>query len=173
MTWVLVITRGIHILSGVFWAGSAFAFSGFIEPTASAVGPDAGRFMQRLAGQSGYPRAMSLAAILSVLSGVWLYWKDSAGFRLEWITSGPGVSLSVGAIAGLSAALVGMIIQARASARLAQVASEIQQAGGPPSESQRGEMELLRNRLRVGGRVTALLLLISVAGMGLARYLPF
>lgn len=173
MTWLLVLVRGVHILAGVFWAGAAIAFSAFIEPTASASGPEAGRFMQRLAGQSGYPRAMSLAAILSVASGIWLYWRDSAGFRWVWIATGPGISLSVGALAGLGAALVGLIIQSRSSARLAQLAGEIQQAGGPPSEGQRGEMEALRSRLRAGGRVTAILLLISVSGMGLARYLPF
>ena len=34
MLTLLLVLRVIHILGGVFWAGSSFLLTGFIEPTA-------------------------------------------------------------------------------------------------------------------------------------------
>lgn len=45
----MVILRMIHLLSGVVWVGAVFFLTAVLEPAIEAGGPDAGRFMQRLA----------------------------------------------------------------------------------------------------------------------------
>jgi hypothetical protein len=171
--WLVLVLRLTHIVSGVFWAGATFAFAGFIEPTASALGPQSGPFVQHLAGRSGFTQVMAAAGILTILAGVWLFWLDSGGFQPEWMGSGMGVALSIGAVAGLAAAVVGLGIQARNAARLGGLAKAAQQQTGGPSPEQLGALMALQHKLRLGGRITAALLGVTVICMATARYLAF
>ena len=72
MNYYMLILRIIHIMGGVFWVGSAWMMAGFIQPAAKAAGPDAAKFMQRLM-QSRHSILISVAAVLTVLSGALLY----------------------------------------------------------------------------------------------------
>ena len=168
---LIVLMRLIHVVAGVAWAGGAFMLAGFVEPSARALGPDGGKFMQRLAGPGRLPVYLSLVGILTVLSGVYLYVVRSGGLRAGWITSGEGLALTIGGIAGLIAAAVGILIPGRVTGQMAQLGREIQAAGGPPSPAQAAQMQALQRQLALGGRVTALLLVIAVIGMAIAEYL--
>jgi hypothetical protein len=77
----LILLRLIHIGSGVFWAGTAIMIAAFLEPTVRAAGPEGGRFMQQLTGQSRFSLSMSLSALLNALSGPLLYWPLSEHLR--------------------------------------------------------------------------------------------
>ena len=126
MPWLILVLRLIHIICGVFWAGGTFGFVGFVEPTASASGPEGGRFVQALALKSGYPQSMMGAGLLAVLSGAWLLWLDSGGFQPAWMARGMGVALSIGALSGLAAAVLGFGVQNRNAMRLGAVARAVQ-----------------------------------------------
>jgi uncharacterized membrane protein len=173
MSWLTILLRVLHVGGGVVWAGAAIAFAGFVEPTATAAGPEGGRFLQRLAAESGYSQAMSVAGLLTVVAGLWLFSLDSNGFRPEWMASGQGVMLSVGALTGLAAAVVGLGVQARNAMRLAAVVKAMQGRAGGPTPEQVGQVEALRMKLRNGGRLAALLLGITVVCMATARYVQF
>jgi hypothetical protein len=173
MTWLMLALRLLHIVGGVFWAGSTFAFVGFVEPTASATGAEGGRFLQALAGKSGYSQAMTVAGIVTVLAGMWLFWLDSGGFQPAWMAGDMGVMLSVGALTGFAAAVVGLGVQARNAMRLGALAKTAQTQAGGPAPEQLAAMQRLQLRLRTGGRLTAALLAITVAAMALSRYTAF
>src|SRR5436309_9725387 len=87
----MVVLRLIHILSGIFWVGTTFFLVGFLQPVIAQSGPEGGRFAQRLMSQKRFQAAMSVAAGLTILSGLVLYGRVSAGFQRAWVTSGPGL----------------------------------------------------------------------------------
>jgi uncharacterized membrane protein len=168
----LIVLRLIHIFAGVFWAGTTFFIVSSLGPTARASGPEGGQFMLRLTGRVGRMTLfMGLAATLSALSGILLYERVSGGFAAGWITSGPGLALTVGGVAGIVGWIVGYLVIARSSMRLTALATEIQAGRGPPSPEQAAEMQALREKQSQGGIWVAILLVVAVTGMAVAQYI--
>jgi uncharacterized membrane protein len=169
MTWLVMLLRLLHIGGGVFWAGGTFLFAGVIEPTASAAGPEGGRFIQRLMG-GRFVRAMATAGGLAVVAGIWLFSIDSGGFQPAFMRSGVGVMLSIGGLCGLLAAVVGFGVQGRNAGRMKALMVAVQGQAGGPTPGQLAELEAFRKKLRNGGRLAALLLAITIVCMATARY---
>jgi uncharacterized membrane protein len=167
----LVLLRLIHIGSGVFWAGAAVMIAAFIEPTVRASGPEGGRFMQRLVEQRRFSTFMTLAALLNAVSGPLLYWTVSGHLQVSWITSGPGLTLTIGSVAGLVAFVLGLTVNGPTAKQIAALGQEMQTAGEPPSPAQMAKMQTLQEKLRRAGILDAVLLGIAVAGMAIARYM--
>jgi cytochrome b subunit of formate dehydrogenase len=163
------ILRLIHIFSGVFWAGVGLMMAGFVNPSAKAVGPESGKFMQQLARQNRFPLLVEVAALLTILSGFWLYWLVSGGFQVNWITSKTGLFLTIGGVVTIVAYALGYVFQKPAVKRMAALGQEIQAAGGPPSPEQMAEMQAQQKKLAQGGLLSAVLLAIAVVVMALAR----
>lgn len=169
MTWLMLVLRLVHIVGGVFWAGAVWVFARFIEPTATAAGPEGGRFVQRLAG-SGYTPAVMSAALSSVLAGLALLWIDSGGFQPAFMGSPFGVTVSVGALCALIAGVFGIGIAARNANRLKRAGAAIQGQAGGPTPAQLAEVAAIQGRLRFSGRITAAFLVGAVLCMAIARY---
>lgn len=171
MDYYMVVLRVLHIVSGAYWAGAAFVLSAFVTPTAKAAGLEGGKYMQTLA-RSRLSASLSAAAGITVLSGFLLYWRDSGGFQAAWILSGQGLGYSLGAVAGLAAFAIGALT-GRTVKRMGEVAAEMQAAGGPPSPAQMAEIQALQKKLADSGAWLAILLVIALLGMSVARYLFF
>ena len=84
----MLVLRSIHILSGIFWVGTALFFVLFFDPTIKAAGPAGSTVMGRLT-LTRFPMVMALSSILTVVIGFIMYWIDSQGFQFDWITSPP------------------------------------------------------------------------------------
>lgn len=166
----IAVLRVLHIGAGVLWAGATFFLVSFLIPTVQASGPEGGRFMQRLAA-GPYPRAITGAAIVTILSGLLLYWRDSAGLQAEWIGSAFGLTLTLGTAAGLIAFLRGVIVTKPIADRLGEVGTAVAAAGAPPTPQQMAEMQQLQAKLTTGARIVAYLLGFTVLAMAAARYL--
>jgi uncharacterized membrane protein len=169
--YLVIALRLVHIFAGVFWAGAVFMVAGFITPAAASAGPEGGKFIQRLVQERRLSLTMSIAAWLTTLSGLILYWWSSGGLAATWIVSGTGLALTIGGLAGVATFVIGLVVNAPAAKRLAAVAGEMQSAGGPPKPEQLAEMKALQERIANGGIAGALLLAVSVVGMAVAQYL--
>lgn len=167
---VVLVLRLLHIVSGVLWVGGAFTLVAYIEPTVRALGPEGGKFMQRFTAQSGFAQMMSPAAITTVLAGFLLYWRDSGGLQWVWITTGTGLTFSLGGLAGISAAIVGLGYNARIVEQMGELGKQIASAGGPPAPEKLAQMQALQAKLRQGGRIVVVLMIVALLGMALARY---
>ncbi len=167
---VLVVMRLVHILAGTFWVGAALLTTFFVEPAARGLGPEGGKFMQRLSGAHRMPVYMSLAALLTTLAGLWLYWRASVGFVIPWILAPSGLTLTIGALAGILAAILGSVVMSPTAKRMAELGKAMQAAGGPPQPEQLAAMGALQARLHRAGLWDAALLIVSVTGMAVARY---
>jgi uncharacterized membrane protein len=170
MDYVMVLLRLLHIIAGVFWAGSAFLLAGFISPAVRAAGAEGSKFMQTLMQRTRFADVMAITAAVTVVCGVLMYWRDSGGLDSVWILTARGLALTIGSLAGIAAMIIGGGVTGRVTARVAALGKEMQAAGGPPKPAQIGEMQSLQKRLTQAGDWGAILLLITVAGMAASRY---
>src|SRR5690349_8674922 len=167
---LLIFLRLVHIVLGVFWVGAVALIAFLLFPAVRESGPAGGAVMQRLMAR-GLNLWLMAAAILTVLSGLALYWHDSAGFSsTEWLGSGPGRTFGLGAVFAIIGVGVGMGVNSRAAKQLGALTAGIQAAGRPPSPNETAIIQRLQDRLAKGGVVTAVLLLLAAAAMAVARY---
>jgi hypothetical protein len=166
----MVVLRIVHILAGVFWVGAAVTTILFLQPTAREVGPAAGPFMAHLAGKKRLADWVLGAGGLTILAGLLMYWRVSAGLDVDWLTSAQGVSLTIGALCAIAAFSLGLsVVRPTIMATLA-IGREAA-SGGPPTPEQGAQLQALQKRGTAVGQVVLPLLVVAVAGMAAARYL--
>ena len=168
---MMIILNLVHILAGVSWAGGVLLFTFFVAPAARDAGPQGGAFMQKLVNEKRFPQAMMLSGILTILSGLAMYWLVSRGLDAAWMSSDHGIAITVGAIAGILAAILSGAMTGRASRRLGALMQEIQAAGGQPTPEQQEVIKSLQATMRLGSLAGAAFILIALIGMSVARAL--
>lgn len=164
-----IILRLIHILAGVFWAGTAFLIAGFLVPTMRATGREGGVFIQHLMQTRRLQMFLGMAMLLTVLSGVAMYARLAAATHGAWAGTAPGIAYGVGAVAAILGGASGAYIGSSAGRRLAAIGASIGSSG--PSPEVQAEMGRLQAQIRLGTRVAASLLAIAAGAMAVARYL--
>jgi uncharacterized membrane protein len=169
--WLLIAVRILHIGAAVGWVGGAALFSFFVEPTLNAIGPDAEKVTGELIQRRKLPRYFAILSTTTVLAGAVLYWIDSGGLQLSWITSPTGLAFTISALAAIAAWLGGGALLSPAVKNVAAVGTELRAAGGPPSAELMARMHAAQERVRQIGLFDLGLLIIAVIGMAVARYL--
>jgi uncharacterized membrane protein len=164
--------RVVHILIGAFWVGAIVFMAALLMPSVRAAGPAGGAVMQQLVAARRLPIWLMTAAILTVVSGIGLYWVDSAGFRSAWLGSGPGRTFGLGGTFAILAALLGMVVNSPTARRLTALAARVQGSGRPPVPEEAAEMKRLQARLARATMVAAGLLVLATLAMAVARYVP-
>jgi hypothetical protein len=171
MDTTMVILRLVHIFGGVFWAGTMIFVAVLLEPSIRENGPDGGKVQASLM-RRGLLVIMPVVALLVILSGIELVRRVSGGFSAEWFASPTGRALSLGMASSIIAFLFGMLFMRPAAAKLAALSqSATQLPAGAGKESVMVQIEALRGRTRLGGRLVASLLALTVVTMAIARYL--
>jgi len=168
---MMIALRLLHVLLGVFWAGAVFITAGFLLPSAQAAGPAAGPMMRQLIAVRRLPAVSMITAILTVLSGLGMYWRNYSLSHGAWASSTQGMTFGVGAVTALITLGVGMSVIAPTGNKLAQLTANIASSGGPPTSEQAATVVALQSRMLTGARVAAGLLAITVVTMAVARYL--
>jgi hypothetical protein len=79
--------------------------------------------------------------------------------------------MTIGSVAGILAFLLGLIVEMPTTNRMAPPKKKIQTAEQPPSPSQMEELHVLQERMSIASRWAALLMVIVVLGMTMAREL--
>jgi len=167
----MLMLRLIHVLSGVFWAGSVFFVAAFLVPGLRASGPAGGQVMQQVMGKLRYPTAAGVAALLTILSGGGMYWRNTSMSSGGWARSVPGMTYGAGAVAALAALTVFVAVIRPTGNRLLELGAAIQSAGGPPTSEQAATLAQLQGRMARAARFGAGCLAITVIAMASARYL--
>lgn len=168
--YLILFLRIVHIVAGVLWVGAAVAYFAFVGPTVKAIGPAGGQFMQHLMERRKYPIFMTIVSALTVLSGVPLYVFASGGLQLSWITSGPGVVFTIGAVVAIVVFFLGILMLKPRAERMGALGKEIGMAGGTPSPAQAAELQRLDRELAQIELADFILLIIATLTMATARY---
>jgi hypothetical protein len=167
----MVVLRIVHIVAGAFWVGAVFLMIGFIAPTGRELGPPAGPFLAHLAGKKRVTEAILTAAGLTIVAGLLMYWRVSSGLDLDWIGSATGLALTIGAICGIVAFVIGLTVVRPTTTATLALGREVAEGGGTPTPEQSARMQALQARGKATGRALVPLLVIAVAAMASARYL--
>ncbi|MCO6451751.1 MAG: hypothetical protein J5I90_13285 [Caldilineales bacterium] len=164
MSSLIPILRFIHIFSAIFWVGTTLFMVLFLEPTVRNLGPDGGKFMQSLLNRTRFSLAISASAILTVLAGLGMFGAYTGGWSAS-VMLGHRLPLTMGAIAGIAAAVVGAAFSGRISGKISELGQQMSTQGGPPRPEQLAEMQQLQVRMRRSTIVAAVLMVIAVVGM--------
>ena len=168
---VVLVLRILHILPAVFWVGGVLTFARFVFPAARAMGPAGGPFMDQLTRVRQLPRALLGAGSVATLTGLALYWHDSAGFQGPWMSSVTGMTFGTGGLLAIIALVIGMTVNSPTARQLGVLTAAIQAQGIPPSPEQSAQMQRLQGRLGLAIQIVTVLLLLATAAMATARYL--
>ncbi|MEO8622715.1 MAG: hypothetical protein ABI625_16710 [bacterium] len=172
-TSVVIVLRLIHILVGIMWAGAIVFVAAFLMPTMKAVGPAAGPVMGHLTQVKKLPSYMVAGMLLTILSGITLFWNDSVGFKSDaWMHSGPGLAFSVGGTLAIVVAIIGLTVNSPTAKKIGTLSAAIRASGGAAPPELAAEMQRCQNRLAAAMKVAAVLLLLAASMMAVARYLP-
>jgi hypothetical protein len=161
------ILRILHIVFGVFWAGSAIFLAAILEPRLRALGPAVQGPVMRALIPVMVP-AILFSATITIAAGITL------ALRLRWdhldtfLDTGWGWAILIGFVASVVAYIVGMMISA-AGRRMAALGASIE--GRPPTPEEGGQLQHLSSRLTLYGRSNAVLAVIAVGSMASARFI--
>lgn len=166
----MVVLRLVHVLSGIFWVGSAVMLAAFITPAVRATGAAGGRVMSELMQHRKLGATLSITATLTIVSGLMMYWLLADGMRWAWLASSMGLTLGVGAAAALAGAVLGSGVAAPAARRLQALAARAADASGPPTPDHLAEVTAVQAQLARSSASAAALLVVAAAAMAVARY---
>jgi uncharacterized membrane protein len=167
----LVILRFLHVLLGAFWAGTLIFTAIFLVPALGEAGPDGAKVMAGLTRRR-FMDVMPVVALITIVSGLWLYWKVSGGFDHHWIHTPTGLGYGVGGLIAIVAFGIGIGVMRPAMQKIGRLgAGAAQEADPGKRESMMGQVAGLRRRSAAAGRLVAALLALATTLMGIARYL--
>lgn len=166
----LIVLRFIHVVASVCWAGGAFIFFLFVEPTAKAMAPTGMQFVQYMVNKRRYSVFMGISSSLTVLSGALLLWQTGGKNILGYVNTGPGLGFTLGAIVGTLVYFIGMFGVKPRAEKMARLGAEIQAAGGPPTPSQGALLKKLDREMSTIGIADFWLVAVSLALMATARF---
>jgi uncharacterized membrane protein len=168
---VLIFLRLLHIVLGAFWVGAVLFVSLWLQPAIRDAGPDGMKVMAGI-GKRHYMTVAPLAAILTLLSGLTLYWRVSGGMQAVWIGSRMGIAFTAGGAAAIVGFGFGMLVLRPAMMRIMALGPAAQQMPeGPQRAAALAELQRLRQRAGIGGNLVTGLLLFALCAMAVARYL--
>ena len=170
MSQFMLVVRMLHILLGVFWAGTIFFLVIFLGPSLRAAGPDAAPVMRELLRRR-FLDVIPVVAGLTILTGLILYWSLSGGMAAGWMRSPFGITLTVGGIASVLAFIIGVAGVRALTLRAAGMAAALASVPDEERELIQAEIGRLRQRSASSARWVARLLIIAVAAMAVARYI--
>jgi hypothetical protein len=105
-----------------------------------------------------------------MLSGLVMYY-IIFDLTTDAFSSNYGISLTIGAIAGILALISGFYYQRSSAVKMKAVVEEMEAAGGPPTPEQMAVMKEGSERIALGTRIGAVLMSISLLGMSIAQYI--
>lgn len=171
MNVLTVVLRFVHIVAGAIWVGFAVFAAFYLAPAIQEVGPDGGKVMGALQ-KRGLMTAMPILALLTLISGFWMFWRMSAGFEPEYMRSRAGSTFIMGGTIALVGFLFGMIFVRPKMLRMAALMQEMPTITDDKVRHEKmSEALRLRNTGNLVSKILAVVLVVALTMMAVARYL--
>jgi hypothetical protein len=167
---MLLAARLVHIVLGIFWAGTLIFVALFLQPSMRDAGPDGAKVAAGLMRRRFFD-VMPVVALLTILSGFWLYWRVSGGFANSYMGSGAGMAYGLGGVAAVLAFGIGVTTMRPAMLRGAKLSQQAAEVSGAEKEAQLATAKALQSKAAKAGRTVAGLLTLAAVTMALGRYL--
>ena len=162
----MVILRLLHIVFGVYWAGSALFFAGILQPRLQKLGPSIqGQVTAALIPIIG-PTTIG-SAVITIVAGVALALRLRWGHLDTFLDTGWGWAILIGFLVS-----IGAITSAISSIVLANRMIGLRRSIGDrtPTAEEAAQLQRLATRLPRLARSTAVMVLIAIGTMASARF---
>src|SRR6476659_6192114 len=136
MSYTFLVVLILHALCGALWVGVAVFSAMFLTPAARDLGPDGMKIMLALR-KRGFVAFIPVIAVVTVLSGIWLYWRFTAGFSAEVTHSRTGMAYGIGGAFGLLGLIIGGAVLSRSIAQAMKLGTEAASLPDGPDRAQR------------------------------------
>jgi uncharacterized membrane protein len=170
MTSELLVLRVVHVLSGIFWVGSAVFSTVFLVPALSKLGPTAGQVFGELQKRK-LMTTMFAASLLAILSGLRLLWITSGGMSSAYMSTPVGRGFTWSGGIALVAFVIGMLFSRPSGMRMGRIGAQLATATAEERPALMEELQRLRRRNTTSSLTVTVLLVLAAAGMAVARYL--
>ncbi|MBS0376782.1 MAG: hypothetical protein JSR73_19570 [Proteobacteria bacterium] len=160
----LLVLRILHLVAGTLWTGGAVFIAAFVLPAVRSAGPPGGAVMRALTRRGGAADFIAVLALVTIASGGYLLWIDSAGLDAGWLATGWGRGIAWGALATIAAFLLGILHNLPTAYALGRL-------GAPSDAAGRARAARLGRRLALGTGAVAVLLVLATIAMAAARRL--
>jgi hypothetical protein len=163
--------RVLHIVFAALWVGSGVFLTLYVTPAIRAIGPDGAPVMAELTRRR-MGAFIGAAAMLTLLSGLWMYWIFTNGFDGAIVDHGAGLALGIGGLCGIVAAVIGGAVISRAAERAGTLSRQIAQL--PEGEERATAIQTvasLQRRVATFSRIDVALLVTALVAMALAHAL--
>jgi len=169
ITFLLI--RVSHVLLAAIWLGAVVYTAVFVMPAVAESGPAGGQVMGAIA-RRGLTAFLGVVAGLTIVSGVWLYWRFTGGFDPAVSASTGGMAFGIGGAAGILAGVVGGAVVGRSANELMASAGRMASVPeGPERGALAQRMAALRQRMATGTYILIVLQVIAVALMAIGHYI--
>jgi uncharacterized membrane protein len=165
----MVVLRFFHVVSGVLWVGGVGVLSMFLAPAIQGSGPNGAAVMRHLIIKTKFGAYFPALGGLTVLSGIWMYWHNSAVSQGAFNASATGITLGIGGLFGLIALIFGGLVVGRSVGQLGTVMKTLDGSAAPTAD-QAARMAALRDKITWGSKIVLPMLILAAACMAIARY---
>ncbi len=163
----LEVLRIVHIIFGIYVAGSYLFLVPILEPRLRRLGPSIqGPVMRAIMPPLAVVNGISFVALIG--TGVAMTLMLRAGALDSLVTTSWGWVIVIGLLATLGATFVGFGLLIPTGIRMDKLGSGI--AGRPPSPEEGRQLHALSNRVEALSRANFALIVIALATMIVARY---
>lgn len=170
-TLIFLIIRILHVLLAALWIGaSAFAVLFLDRLLTESDGPSPAAVLTTL-GRGGMNAFMASVGGLTVLTGLWLYWRFTGHFDPQQSGTMGARVFGTGGLAGIIALIVGGSVIGRTFKKMTALASRAASLPeGPERTTALSQIEASRARVHKTGWIVLVLQFIALATMAIGHY---
>lgn len=161
----LVWLRLAHIVPGVFWVGTAIFLAAFLEPALHRLGAGVEGPVMAAVGRTAGP-VLTLAGLVTIGFGFVLAARTPGRHFDDLFVTSWGWAIGLGAVTSVVAMALGLFQSFNAR----QIARIVDGATAPPGPAEQARLGVLGGRIRVVGRLDAVLVTAAVGLMASARF---
>jgi uncharacterized membrane protein len=169
-TLLFLVLRIVHVLLAAVWLGSTALVVLFVFPASKQAGAAAAPMMAAI-GRRGLNRYMGALGGVTVLTGIYLYWRFTGGFTPELSATRTAMVFGTGGIAGILAVIIGGAVAGRNAARMEALGDK---AVALPEGAERAALmtqsAAARDRALAGARIVLVLQMIALGCMAIGHY---
>ena len=164
-----VVLRVLHILVAALWVGAAGLLAVVVMPAVGDAGVAGGPFLASLHRRKLHV-FIAATAVLTVLSGIWLYWELTAGFDLASVSSNSGLLFGIGGLCGLLALIMGASLIGPGFARLASLVEQTDSLLETQHPGHAQAVVALQRRTMMSARIALGLIVVALVLMASGHY---
>ena len=160
---MMIVLRFTHVFFGALWVGMMAFQVFFLMPALGQAGPDSGKVMAAMM-RMRVPVILPVFALLTLISGFWMFQRLAGGAPDALMATPMGKAFGFGGLSALLAFLIGVFVMRPAMMKSVTLAQSGDPMHGP-------EIQRLRERGALIGKIVTYMLLFTLAAMAVARYL--